>query len=730
LTAPADARQKRYRIGVDIGGTFTDGTLVDSVTGQVTTSKVLSTPNDPAEGFISAVKKLLGMDSSISPEAIEHVFHATTVATNAIIEGKTAKTAFITTEGFRDMLEIARQIRPSLYDLQFEKPRPLVPRQLCFEVTERLDAKGQVVTPLDDASVAEVVERVAESGVEAVAVCMLHSYRNPDHEQRVGKALRARLPNVIISLSSDVVPEFREYLRASTTVINASVSPIVSTYLASISEKLRATGITTELLVMQSSGGVYPAEAASQSPVFMVESGPAAGAVAAAALGSSLGYPNVISFDMGGTTAKASLIRDGKPHVTKDYSVGGEAQSGTGAFGGASGYPIRTPVVDLVEIGAGGGSIAWVDSGGALRVGPHSAGADPGPVCYGNGGVQPTITDANLVLGRLDPNYFAGGEMSLDLDGAREAIRRDCAEPLGLSVEEAAHGVVEIANTAMVNALRLVSVQRGHDPRDFMLIGFGGAGPAHAVRIADQAGIPRVLIPLGPGTASALGLLVTDVRMEGSSTLIVRSDEIELSLIASEFERLELAGREAHKIAASASGEPVFERAVEMRYWGQSFELSIPAPDRPESESGPKINDAWMSELIETFHEAHEKAYGFRANDEPVELVNLRLITIGKIARPQMRKLDVTGTDAMVAAKGERPVYFAEDALNNAAGNDTESTEIKGYVQAVVYDRAKLPAGAVFFGPAIVEEPDCTTVIHPFWQVTVDDYGNLTIERK
>ena len=700
----------RYRIGVDIGGTFTDGTLVDSTSGRVTTSKVLSTPYDPASGFISAVQKLLDLDDSVKPEAVEHVVHATTVATNAIIEGKTAKTAFVTTEGFRDMLEIARQIRPSLYDLQFEKPAPLVPRQLCFEVPERLDAKGQVVTPLDEAALDEVVDRIAESGVEAVAVCLLHSYRNGDHEQRIGKAIAAKLPNVIISLSSEVVPEFREYLRASTTVINSSVAPIVRTYLASISKKLHALNITSELLVMQSSGGVYPAAAASENPVFMVESGPAAGAVAAASLGTALGYPNVISFDMGGTTAKASLIRNGQPNITKDYSVGGAAQNGTGAFGGASGYPIRTPVVDLVEIGAGGGSIAWVDSGGALRVGPQSAGADPGPVCYGLGGEQPTITDANLVLGRLDPAYFAGGEMSLNLDAAREAIRTQCAEPLGLSVEEAAHGIVEIANTAMVNALRLVSVQRGHDPRDFMLVGFGGAGPAHAVRLAEQAGIPRVLIPQGPGTASALGLLVTDVRMEGSSTLIIRSDEIEHSRIASEFDRLEAAGREAHSVAASASGTPLFERTIEMRYWGQSFELSVPAP------SSSTIDQAWMNELTESFHDAHEMAYGFRAKDEPVELVNLRLTTIGKIVRPQMQKLKSIGTDVFVAFKGERPVYFAENSGE------------KGVVQTPVYDRSKLPAGAVFEGPAIIEEPDCTTVIHPAWTVTVDEFGNLEIE--
>ena len=701
---------KRFRIGVDIGGTFTDGTLVDSSTGEVTTSKVLTTPVDPASGFISAVNKLLGVNNEVDPDEIEHVVHATTVATNAIIEGKTAKTAFVTTEGFRDMLEIARQIRPSLYDLQFEKPKPLVPRQLCFEIPERLDAKGNVVTPLDEKALAQIVDQIAETGVTAIAVCLLHSYRNPDHEQKVGEAIKAKIPDVKLSLSSEIVPEFREYLRASTTVINSAVAPIVSTYLASIIEKLHSANINSELLVMQSNGGVYPAESASESPVFMVESGPAAGAVAAASIGSELGYPNVISFDMGGTTAKASLIRDGQPNITKDYSVGGAAQSGAGAFGGASGYPIRTPVVDLVEIGAGGGSIAWVDSGGALRVGPQSSGADPGPVCYGLGGKEPTITDANLILGRLDPNYFAGGEMTLDTVAANNAISEYCAEPLGLSIEAAAHGIVEIANTAMVNALRLVSVQRGHDPRDFILMGFGGAGPAHVVRLAEQAGIPQVLIPAEPGTTSALGLLVTDVRMESSATLIERSDQIELSKITNEFERLENSGRIAHSSAASASGEPIFERSIEMRYWGQSFELSVPVPDR-------KIIDAdWMSELIESFHESHNTAYGFRADDEPVELVNLRLTTIGKIARPQLRKLDIISPNAKVAIKGKRPVYFGTDSSEG------------GVIHTTVYDRPKLPAGSVFNGPAIVEEPDCTTVIQPSWSVTVDDFGNLLIE--
>lgn len=701
----------QYRIGVDIGGTFTDGALVDTSTGQITTSKVLSTPEDPALGFVAAIEKLIESQNQLLPETVEHVVHATTVATNAIIEGTTSTTAFITTEGFRDMLEIARQIRPSLYDLQFEKPAPMVPRQLCFEIAERLDPDGNVIVPINADAIDEVVNLIIGSKVEAVAVCLLHSYKNPCHERMIGEALRAKLKGVPVSLSSEVIPEFREYLRASTTVINASISPIVSKYLQSINEKLTRLMFKSDLLVMQSNGGVYSAEMAIKSPVFMVESGPAAGSMIAAELGSSLGYPNVISFDMGGTTAKASLILDGKPSITKDYSVGRDAKSGMGAFGGATGYPIRTPVIDLVEIGSGGGSIAWVDSGGALRVGPHSAGADPGPACYGLGGDQPTITDANLILGRLDPDYFAAGEIPLNIEKSKTAIINKCANHLGLSGDETAYGIIEIANTAMVNLLRLVSVQRGYDPREFKLIAFGGAGPAHAVRLADQAGIPEVLIPYSPGTASSLGLLVTDVRMEKSSTMIVRSDDVKPLELEHEFKKLEKDSRKSHPMSRSIMGEPIFERFVEMRYWGQSFELSVPEPKQK------KIDRVWLDALISAFHEAHKIAYGFSTENEPVEIVNLRLTMVGKIPRNKMRRLTnrfYGEKDILVAKKGSRPVYFGE------AG---------GYVESAVYNRDLLPSGGAFEGPAIVEEKDCTTVVHPNWIVNVDDYGNLLIKK-
>lgn len=465
------------RLGIDIGGTFTDATLINESTGEIWIAKVSSTPKDPSLAFIEATRRVLS-ENDVTASEIVYVVHGTTVATNAIIEGKIAKSGFMTTDGFQDMLEIARQIRPSLYDLQFEKPTPLIPRNLCFGIKERMDARGQVLTPLDEASAAHAVEQLRRENVESVAVCLLHSYANPEHENRIREIIADVFPEAIISLSSEVAPEFREYFRASTTVINAGIRPVVARYLERIERTLREEGLEAELLLMQSSGGVYTFAEASAKPVFMVESGPAAGVIASAYLGDKLGHKELISFDMGGTTAKVGLIQNGSPKITKDYEVGAAAQAGAGSSRG-TGYPIRTPVIDLVEIGAGGGSIAWVDSGRILRVGPQSAGADPGPVCYRRGGTFPTITDANLVLGRLQPDLFLNGEIELDVEAARKAIDRTCAEPLGMDVIDAAYGIVEISNAAMVNALRLMTVQRGYDPREFVLVAFGEIGRAH-----------------------------------------------------------------------------------------------------------------------------------------------------------------------------------------------------------------------------------------------------------
>ena len=695
----------RYRLGIDIGGTFTDATLINEGTGEIRVGKVPSTPDDPSIGFMKATDRML-REASVSPEAVEYVVHGTTVATNAIIEKKVAPTGFITTDGFRDLLEIQRQIRPTLYDLHFEKPLPLVPRYLCFGIPERLDAQGRVLTPLDESALVEAVEQLKRENVKAVAVCFLHSYINPNHEKRAGEILREVFPDAIVSLSSEVAPEFREYFRASTTVINACIRPIVAHYLRRIEDRLREKRITAALLVMQSSGGVFTFASASEKPVFMVESGPAAGVIAATYLGTALGHPDVISLDMGGTTAKAGLIQNGAPRVTKEYEVGTAAQSGVGASRGA-GYPIRTPVIDLVEIGAGGGSIAWVDSGGILRVGPQSAGADPGPVCYGKGGQEPTITDANLVLGRLNPSYFLGGEIELEVEAARKAVFEKCAQPLGMGVVETAHGIVEIANTAMTNALRLVSVQRGYDPRDFVLVAFGGAGPVHANRLAIEVQIPRTIIPVSPGTTSAMGLLVTDLKHDYSRTLIQRVDQVDAEMVAKTYRELEVDGRGCLEREGMNPEEITFLHQVDMRYVGQSYELTIALPEG-------RLGGAEVARVLSQFHREHHRAYGYSASAEPVEFVNLRLSAIGKINKPQLREIGADDSSLRAAQKAIRSVYFDECA---------------GFVECPIYDRYRLSAGFVLEGPAIVEEIDATTVIHPGYQALVNRFGNLVLTK-
>jgi N-methylhydantoinase A len=695
---------QRYRLGIDVGGTFTDGILINEHTGDTRIAKVPSTPRDPSVGFLAAVERIL-REAEILPKDVSYLVHGTTVATNAIIEGKLAATGFITTDGFRDMLEIQRQIRPALYDLQFEKPRPLVPRHRCFGIPERLAATGAVLTPLDEEAVAAAALQLRQEDVGAIAVCFLHAYLNPTHEQRTREILREVFPEAVVSLSSEVAPEFREYFRASTTIINAGVRPIVERYLANIEHRLEAAGLEGELLIMQSSGGVLTFEAARAKPVFMVESGPAAGVIVSAYLGQILGFDNVLSFDMGGTTAKAGLVEHGMPRITKEYEVGTAAGAERGAKG--AGYPIRTPVIDLVEIGAGGGSIAWVDPGGALRVGPHSAGADPAPVCYRRGGTQPTITDANLVLHRIDPDHFLGGEMRLDEAAATLAIKEKCADPLGLDVIEVALGIVEIANTAMVNAVRRISVQRGYDPRDFVLVAFGGAGPLHANRLAVELEIPTVLVPMSPGTTSAMGLLVTDLKHDYATTVIQRTDRLDAEMVNRLYHEMEAQGHKALLAEGMGHARIGFERQVDMRYVGQSYELSIPLDDG-------RVEDA-LEGMLQRFHDEHERAYGFAAPGEPVELVALRLTAVGSIAKPRLRELAQRSGDVGATPRAVRQVYFAE------AG---------GFVDCPSYDRYRLAAGGRVEGPAIVEEMDSTTVIHPGFRAEVDRYGNLLIRTR
>jgi len=693
----------RWRVGIDIGGTFTDAALVDEGTGRVRVVKVLTTPEDPAKGFMGALERGLA-ECGAEGRDVAAVVHATTVATNAIIEGKTARVGMLVTRGFRDILEIGRQIRSRLYDVHLQKPAPLVPRRWSLEVGERLDAEGAVLEPLDIGEVRAAVRRLREEEVEAVVICFLHSYLNPTHERAAAAVVREEMPGTWLSVSSDVCPEFREYLRGSTAAVNAAVMPIVSRYVDALESRLAALGATAPFYVMQSNGGVMTAASAKERPVYMVESGPAAGVIAAGAVAAPYRYPNVLSFDMGGTTAKVGLIQDGRLRLSTEMEVGAQAVTPLGE-GRGGGYPVRTPVIDLVEVGAGGGSEAWIDAGGALRVGPRSAGARPGPACYGLGGATPTITDANLVLGRLDPAFFLGGEMTLDADAARRAIALRVAAPLGLDPLAAASGIVEIANAHMIGAMRLVSVQRGYDPRDFVLVAFGGAGPLHANALARELGIPTVLVPPSPGIASAVGLLVTDIRHEFVATRRLRLDGLAPAALEALFAEFVREGEARLTRDGVPAAERRMLRSVDLRYHGQSFELPVPVPPGP-------LSSADLARLREQFDAMHERAYGYAAAEDPVELVNVRLAAVGVTPKPRRAALPEGGPSAAPALKGRRDIWFAE---------------AEGFRPTGVFARGKLLRGNVIDGPAIIEEPDASTLVHPGWTASVDEHANLVL---
>ena len=692
-----------WRVGVDIGGTFTDAALVNGETGQVRVVKVLTTPEDPAKGFMTALERGLA-ECGAAGRDVAATVHATTVATNAIIEGKTARVGMLVTRGFRDILEIGRQIRSRLYDVHLQKPAPLVPRRWSLEVTERLDAEGHVLEPLDLEGVRQAVRQLREEAVEAVVICFLHSYLNPAHERAAAAVVREEMPEAWLSVSSEVCPEFREYLRGSTAAVNAAVMPIVSRYMDAIESRLAALGATAPFYVMQSNGGVMTSASAKERPVYMVESGPAAGVIAAGAVAASYGYPNVLSFDMGGTTAKVGLIQDGRFRVSTEMEVGAQAVTPLGE-GRGGGYPVRTPVIDLVEVGAGGGSEAWIDAGGALRVGPRSAGARPGPACYGLGGTTPTITDANLVLGRINPAFFLGGEMTLDVDAARRAVTVGVAAPLGLDPRAAASGIVEIANAHMIGAMRLVSVQRGYDPRDFVLVAFGGAGPLHANALARELGIPIVLVPPSPGIASAVGMLVTDIRHEFVATRRLRLDALAPAALDALFADFVSEGDARLTRDGVPPADRRMLRSADLRYHGQSFELSVTVPPGA-------LSAADIERLRGLFHESHERAYGYAAPDDPVELVNVRLAAVGVTPKPRRAPLPEGERSAAAAVKGRRDVWFAE---------------ANGFHPTVVLDRGKLLRGNVIEGPAIVEEHDASTLVHPGWTATVDEHANLVL---
>lgn len=676
-----------YRIGIDVGGTFTDFTIIDETLGKVKFHKVPSTPHDPSEAIERGISDLLAQHH-IAAADISHVGHGTTVATNLIIERKGAPVGLITTRGFRDILEIGRQTRPHLFDYAVGKPPVLVPRRHRLEVDERIDAQGKIRVALDEQGVRDAAQTLRDAGIEAVTICFLHSYGNPAHEQRARDIVREVMPQAYISVSSEVLPEFREYERLSTTVLNASVGPRMARYLDRFLERVQGLGIAHDPFTIHSNGGLMSAGSVRQFPVRTCLSGPAAGVVGAAAVGRAIGYPDLVTFDVGGTSTDVSLIANGRPLFTSNRQV--------------AGYPVKTPMVDIHVIGAGGGSIAWMDDAGSLKVGPHSAGAVPGPVGYARGGTEPTITDAEISLHRLNPEVLLKGRMPVDAEGARRVIRERVGAPLGLSLEDAAEGIIRIANANMSRAIRAVSTERGYDLSRFALYAYGGAGPLHAVEVAEECGIRTVIVPQEPGTMCARGILLTDISFDFVRSLITPVDAAAWPAVGQAFAELR---RDA---LAWLAGEHVAEDSrrcvcsIDARYDGQNFEVQV-AMDEGEGLS--------LATFAQRFHEAHAREYGYQVPGRAIQIINCRLQAVGQVLKAPLAPAR-TDTTLQDARTGSRDVYHGK---------------AHGWHATAVYDRDLLSAGTRIDGPAVIEEMSSTTVIGPTHHAVVDTHGTLII---
>jgi N-methylhydantoinase A len=670
-------------VAVDIGGTFTDLIGFDDAAGRFVQAKSLTTPANLVQGIIDCIEK-----SGAPVGAIDELIHGSTIAINTLIERKGAKTALIVTRGTRDVYIIGRGNRPESYNLFFHRHRPLVPRHLTREVEERVLASGEVHAPLNHGSVEQACAALKQEGIEAVAVCFLHAYADPAHEKAAGEMIRRALPNVYLSLSHEILREYREFERMSTTVVNAYIGPKVGGYVKSLKSSLGAIGFAGDLSIMRSNGGVMTPEVATERPVAMMESGPVGGIIASAQVGQALDFPSVISFDMGGTTAKTSLIRDGEPTMAPGYYVGGYA----------SGHPVMLPMIDVVEVGAGGGSIAWLDDVGALKVGPHSAGADPGPICYRGGGTEPTITDANVVLGRLDPDNFLGGEMKLDAEGAARGIEEKIAKPLELDTIAAAQAIVEIAIAKMSLAVREVSVAKGYDPRDFALVASGGAGALHVMAIARELHIPTVIVPLFPSHFSALGMLLADERHDFIRTFYSDLAGVDFAALVAAHGEMVADARASLRHARNAE----FQVHLDLRYLGQEFTLPVPV-------SLDQLKAADHRAIRAAFDAMYEQRYAHHSPEEPVEMVNIRLAAIGertKLAFPAVKRA------AAAAPFMQRQAYFSS---------------AEKPVTCPVYRREDLGAGAVIAGPALIQEHGTTTVLFETDVCRVADSGELII---
>jgi N-methylhydantoinase A len=686
------------RFGVDIGGTFTDLVVIDEESGAIRVGKVLTTAKDPAHGVEQGVQSLLD-DARVDPVRVRAVAHGTTLATNALIERKGARTALLTTEGFRDALEIRHEGRYDMYDLLIDPPAPLVPRHLRREVPERLLPDGAVLRPLDEAAARRVIAELIDAGVEAVAICLLHAYLNPIHERRLAALVREAAPHVAVSCSSEVVPEIREYERASTTTANVYVAPLMARYLEDLERRLHGLGIPGQLYVMQSSGGIALPPLARRLPIRLVESGPAAGALAAAQAARERGDSRLLSFDMGGTTAKACVIDGGAPLVAREFEV-----ARADRFKKGSGLPIRVPVIEMIEIGAGGGSVARVDRMGLLKVGPDSAGADPGPACYNLGGRQPTVTDADLLLGYLDAEFFLGGRMRLDRGAAERAVSEHVARPLGLDPTAAAWGIHRVVNENMAAAARIHGIERGRDLRAYPLFAFGGAGPVHCWQVARILKVPRILLPFGAGAMSAWGLLAAPLAFDFVRTVRARLDAADWDALTRLFVEMEDEGRELLARAGVAAGDARVSRIAEMRYVGQGHEVEAPMP-------AGRLSPASLPAITASFEDAYRALYHRLPQGVPIEALNWRVTVSGP--PPRLAFGGGAGPRATAdAVKASRRAWFAEAA---------------GWIDTPVYDRYALGPGTTFAGPAIVEERESTAVIGPGASCRVDDGLTLVV---
>ena len=685
-----------YKIGVDVGGTFTDLAVADP-DGRLHITKTLTTPGEEATGILNGLAKVAahyGLELRGLLAGTDVIVHGTTVATNAMLQYRGAVTGLLTTEGFRDEIEIRRGIKESAFDAKLEAPYPIAPRRRRLGIPERVDHQGRVLTALDEAAAREAIRRLKDQGVEAIAVCFLFSFLNPAHEQRVRELIADEFPDAYVSLSSDVLPQVRDFERVSTTLVNAFVGPTLRGYLDRLQARLRESGFRNDLFVMQSNGGIMTIEYSGEKSVYSLFSGPAGGIAAATWMGALAGYRDLITVDMGGTSYDVCLIRDGRPAITSDAWF--------------SRYRVAIPLLDIHSIGAGGGSIAWVDAGGALKVGPQSAGSRPGPACYGRGGTLPTVTDADLVLGYLSPDSFAGGELQLDLAAARAAIQAEVGAPLGMTTEEAAWAISRIVNANMSNGIRVVSVQRGYDPRDFALMAFGGAGAVHAGVQAQDLGMPTIIVPKAAPVFCAFGDLIADLKVtevrtffaEAASVDMVRMNELVAGMIADAEARL-----------PAGTGERIsveLERFADMRYMGEVHEVTVPVRGRTR-----RITEQNLRATIKDFHDLHEQLYAHRDPHNPVELLNLRVDVIGRLPRPRPQEEAFIGEDASAAIRTRRPVFFGSE---------------RGFMEVPVYDGSRLVNGNVMVGPCIIEEPGTTIVVWPGQEALLDRYQNYIIE--